>query len=482
MTLRSLLWENPLLVRFARARLRRQQLAPLVAGVVLLAGGITYLGTEQTVRDGSAFTLLLLLQGALLFLAGAAQVAAAMAHARESGMLDFHRLTPQPPLGIGLGFLLGAPIREYVLFACTLPFSVYVVARGYPSLAGLLTVLVVLLAAGLLYHAMAALAAVLVPRARTAGAGVVALVVLLNLVAGGAHGATGALTVGPTYHQVLPLATRAPAHAPFYGAPLPNALLALLHQLPLFLFLFLAVVRRVRREGLPLYSRPQAAAFHAALAAILIGDCWGQPEAYPVQVVVYGLTAAALALALAVTPGPAAVSRGLVRARRRGEGRPPLWSDGAPNWAPLLFFSAVTALAGWLTGVSLPVNAAAGAGLQAGLVGATAVFVFGSARQYFGLRSPGEGRTSFLLFLALAWCGPWLLAGLLATRSGMGEPVRQLVSGLSPIFGIGLAAAAREPGISSLGGAAALAAGTVLALLFLWLRRGVERTVIQRAE
>src|SRR5436305_4983099 len=104
MNLKALLWENPLLARYARARLRRQLLAPLAAGVTRLAGGITYLGTEQTVRDGSAFTLLLLLQGALLFLAGAAQVAAAVAHARESGMLDFHRLTPQPPLGIALGF------------------------------------------------------------------------------------------------------------------------------------------------------------------------------------------------------------------------------------------------------------------------------------------------------------------------------------------------------------------------------------------
>src|SRR4029453_4170382 len=138
----------------------------------------------------------------------------------------------------------------------------------------------------------------------------------------GAHGAPGALTVGPTYRQVLPLAPGAAAQTPFYGAPLPDALLALLHQVPLFLFVLVAVVRRLRRDGLPLYSKPQAVAFHGAGAALLLGHAGGERGAFPVQVAVYGVPAPALALALVVTPGPAEFVRGIVRARKRGQAKP----------------------------------------------------------------------------------------------------------------------------------------------------------------
>ena len=44
--------------------------------------------------------------------------------ARASGILDFHRVSPLTPTELTLGFFFGAPIREYLLFAATLPFSV----------------------------------------------------------------------------------------------------------------------------------------------------------------------------------------------------------------------------------------------------------------------------------------------------------------------------------------------------------------------
>ena len=53
-----------------------------------------------------------------------------------SGILDFHRVSPLTPAELTLGFFFGAPIREYVLFACTLPFAALCLAFGVPSVHG----------------------------------------------------------------------------------------------------------------------------------------------------------------------------------------------------------------------------------------------------------------------------------------------------------------------------------------------------------
>ena len=53
-----------------------------------------------------------------------------MGKARESGILDFHRVSPMAPAAVVLGFFFGAPIREYLLFAATLPFSMICVYKG----------------------------------------------------------------------------------------------------------------------------------------------------------------------------------------------------------------------------------------------------------------------------------------------------------------------------------------------------------------
>ena len=113
----TLFTDNPLLIKHIRARLRRQQLLPMLAVVVIICGLITFAGfprvTEATSMDDllnarvGAILFLFLLQCILLLLAGSAAVAGSVALARESGMMDFHRISPQRPVALALGFFAG---------------------------------------------------------------------------------------------------------------------------------------------------------------------------------------------------------------------------------------------------------------------------------------------------------------------------------------------------------------------------------------
>ncbi|MCJ7750959.1 MAG: hypothetical protein MUQ65_07665, partial [Armatimonadetes bacterium] len=135
--LRALVFENPLLVKHTRARLRRQHTIPLIAAVVMTCGLIMWpmaMFAEGASEDiAGLFMFLLVMQAGLLLLAGTYRVATDVSEAQQSLMLDFHRISPQKPLAITLGFLFGSPIREYVLFACTLPFSMALAYAGNVS-------------------------------------------------------------------------------------------------------------------------------------------------------------------------------------------------------------------------------------------------------------------------------------------------------------------------------------------------------------
>src|SRR5690348_6375028 len=139
MTFQQLLPDNPILVKHVRSRLRRQQLFPSMAATALLCAMILWIGiAASSVQNGIAFGFLVFFQAGLLFLGGASQVGTSVAGAREAGVLDFHRISPVPPAALALGFLLGGPVREYVLFLCTLPFAIAFVALGWPSPLGFL--------------------------------------------------------------------------------------------------------------------------------------------------------------------------------------------------------------------------------------------------------------------------------------------------------------------------------------------------------
>ncbi len=117
-------FDNPILIKHVRSRLRRQPALSSLSVVVLLCLCVAYAGYALDIfKTGSAAGMIVAIQFVLLVIMGSGQVGASVSGARTSGILDFHRVSPMSPTELTLGFFFGAPIREYVLFAATLPFT-----------------------------------------------------------------------------------------------------------------------------------------------------------------------------------------------------------------------------------------------------------------------------------------------------------------------------------------------------------------------
>ena len=104
------------------------------------------------------------LQAVILAIMGASQVGSAVGAARASGILDFHRVSPLSPAELVLGFFFGAPIREYLLFACTLPFSILCVAMGTPDFRGFLQLMILLVVSSWVMHGFSLLNALILKK------------------------------------------------------------------------------------------------------------------------------------------------------------------------------------------------------------------------------------------------------------------------------------------------------------------------------
>jgi hypothetical protein len=116
--------DNPIVIKHYRSRLRQMPLLTSIAVVMILALSIVLLGYQYNgLRGGETFGALLILQSVILAVMGASQISASVGKARELGILDFHRVSPMPAYSLALGFFFGAPIREYLMFASTLPVS-----------------------------------------------------------------------------------------------------------------------------------------------------------------------------------------------------------------------------------------------------------------------------------------------------------------------------------------------------------------------
>src|ERR1700724_978093 len=123
--------DNPLFIKHVRSRLRRSTILPSVVVVSFFSMCIIFLDRsiwKENIGIGSH--LFFWLQVILLMLMGGSQVASSVAHVKETGILDFHRITPVPASVQVVGFLLGAPIREWLLFAVTLPFALVCAILG----------------------------------------------------------------------------------------------------------------------------------------------------------------------------------------------------------------------------------------------------------------------------------------------------------------------------------------------------------------
>jgi hypothetical protein len=433
--------DNPILVKHMRSRLRPQPLAAAMVVVFVLCICIAWAGFQlQSLASGGTFGLLLGLQSVILVVMGATQVGSAVGAARASGILDFHRVSPLTPTELTLGFFFGAPIREYILFACTLPFSLFCLAFGTPSVHGFVQLMVLLLACAWLFHGLALLNALLA-KARANPRGVVGLVIFVVFFA-------GQLVVGMSRSAAL---VDMDQRLTFYGISLPWLAVVLLHLAVVLYFIYLAARRKMGSERIHPLSKPQSIAALASLAVLLVGTIWRREQFVTLEIAtLYLLVITAILLLMMVTPNLPEYDKGLWRARRMGLTHLPWWDDLSLNRVFLVIACAIVLATATFAAGGATESSSVGSGSSqdtgsfplAIAVGVLVVAYFGLAHQYFALRFGVRARIYFSLFLFLAWVVP-LLAGsilLMASMPTSAERESQVVFSLSPVAGIGLTA------------------------------------------
>jgi len=189
MTINLKIWENPIVWRQFKSRLRTS--AILQCLLVLITAAfitlITYAGLDrfsvdklQAARAG--IIPLLILQGLILMLAGTGRVTSGIIHERVTGTLDYTRLAPMPPLRKVVGYLFGLPVREYVLFLITVPFMSFLLIQGQIPAAVIVPVYLVFFSSVLLYHLIGLVFGLVLKEWRMSVLFTQGVVILINLI------------------------------------------------------------------------------------------------------------------------------------------------------------------------------------------------------------------------------------------------------------------------------------------------------------
>lgn len=476
------LWHNPIFRMGVRTRLRPRQLfvtALLTGTVTAFFFFITYLTTlERGVFDSASAaraTLLpmLVVQGFVLMFLGTGAVASGVAQEKENGLLDYHRMTPMSPTSKIVGYLFGLPVREYFMFALTLPFIAYAVLAGGISILRIVQLYAVFFSAVVLYHMTGFVAGMVSRHPRRAGwfarMLVVALYLLLPQLAEMGFSIFGYLTIWPAFQGLVRaelgfddvgefLDAQRWASAAFYGANLDPMVFSLLLQGFVIATFFVMAHRKWRQPTNHALSKPQALVFYGVLQLLVIGSLWpyltrgggggGLVELATMQlapsvflrVALYTYLLLGLVVSLwlvhVTTSERHAIVQGLRRARKRGQARPEATHDAASSVWVALALAAITVLGYAVLLLLAHDHAMFGSGAEPGLAAQIApAWLFAAILVYAQAIREAHGGRGLALFGFVAWAVPPLVSLILL--SAWGEViVASYVSLPSPIGGL----------------------------------------------
>ncbi|MCC7387290.1 MAG: hypothetical protein IT431_00835 [Phycisphaerales bacterium] len=460
------LWRvNPIWQKCARARLRPRHLISwgvVTVTITLFVALIVYMTmTEQElasrqVAAEAVLPAIVVIQAVLLMMFGTGVVAAGMSQERDEGLIDYQRMTPMSPTAKILGYLFGLPVREYALFAMTLPVvAVAAVVSGF-SLLTLAHFYLVFFTSVWVYHLTAMAAGMISPKPRLAQMLSVGVVVVLYFVLPNLSrvGITffEFLTIRPTFfgllQQELPEHLRAPAEAsgidsfrdvPFFHGAMHPTPYTLLVQGFLLATMFTMVHRKWRNPAHHVLSKGGALAVYCGVVFFLLASVWAvvvqdgaykqifaafdsgwhdgerRPESLELLLGLFGgiVGVAFLALITAVTASRHTVLEGWRRAAKFGSARLPANSDAASSLPLALAMLAIAGAAGlavlWQADrgglyFARPPSAWAVGVLVVSFVGA-GLFVQG-AREWLSLRVFG-------LLMFLLWMIPFFTMAIL---------------------------------------------------------------------
>jgi hypothetical protein len=496
--------ENPLIRRYIHTRLRRGgAIAAFVATaavclVVMVVGSLIAEENRTSPADAARgiFFALLVVPGALLLILGSHRVAMAAALERTTGLLESLRMTPMHPGVCLTGFLIGPPIREFLLAFATVPFFAYCVVRGGVSFVEVFQYAAAMLVTAILFYLLSLISTFSSthrdPRQRGGAASGMIFVLILYLILGPAvfrGGGPGSLALS------------------FFGIECTLFFAALIVETFLIAFLAIGAGRKLARDGAPALSKRQAVVFFFLLHVLLLGLYWtrigdtarlaagtgGPAQAFQdLQIghVVFGSLVGFWLVSMMV-PTPIARLRELERSRRRGTRVRPD-SEGASHvpWGLALaglfaLFHAIPPARLLLAGESIA-NLPPSLLLPPLLVASLLVY-YGAAREYAVLRFRKGAAALLVVFFAGLWLLPPIL-GLLVSAGGGPRAVGAILASPSPVTGLVAAFAAIEGHKEALAGPAAnlaaalacLAIQILLAAFFLRLLARVHARIRAR--
>ena len=244
----------------------------------------------------NAFTFLLALQGFYLMFLGTGRVASITAEERESGLLDYQRMTPMNPLSKIAGYIFGIPAREYYMFFFTLPFLAPAILVGKLPLANIIQLYSVFFCSVILYHLTAHAVGLVVPKPRAASwvSRIVVLGLYVVLPGLGQAGISflSFLTILPTYFgKILPILQREGIEqisrmdyksnfvefwqdVPFFDLTISPTTFTFLMQGLLILTLLVTGYRKWKNQSLPALSKASAFVIFFIFQFLLLGCLW----------------------------------------------------------------------------------------------------------------------------------------------------------------------------------------------------------------
>jgi hypothetical protein len=447
--LTSLLADNPLLIKHIRTKLRSPQSSYLIFVVFVICSLMMWTGFEsRSFKDGYWFLLFVVSEGFVLGILGMNQISVALAHATETGILDFHRIAPLSPSKNAVGFLFGAPVREYAIVGVMLPFTLFcaVLAVKPSVLIGFFTVHLVMLSTTVLFHLIALTSGLIGLSTKSRGGNAL----LIGLLAGASMWphtndvpiATPAfLSLGPCLMEVLdrqPLVQLGRGDPiTFFGLSIPYFIQSLIYQLPLIGFLFVPVIRRMRSADSMPFPKLVATSFLATVSILNLAGIVGRDRLNAdviMTVLMFSNLAMGCVLVLGVTPDRGQFRNHLRRSRKQNMLRPSMTKDEASNRSVVWMFAVVTyglaQAAAWLVPNKLGQNWVhlIPAGTTIG-----AIMTFGFGLQWFRLRQPKSSTAGICVLLFLIWVLP-LLIGSISAMAGF--KMAGHILAISPLSGI----------------------------------------------
>ncbi len=391
------IWSNPIFRRYCQSRLRPRGLGISLLITVLIAGFIVAMASSFGVRMGTdpsdaarhAIPFLLAVQGILLFVLGTAQVAGGMVAERDEGVIDYQRLIPMTPLAKVLGYVFGLPVREYVAFLATLPFTAWALWKGQVEWRWWLPLYTVVLSSTLLYHFTGLLTGTVVKNRRWAF--LICIVLVFSLYTVIPQMAKFGLvffkylTVMPVVEESLPIffsrstgamitaMQRLAPQVKFFNLDFSEMVFTLFSQGGLILTFIIMLCRKWRWSESHLLGKIWATGFFVWIQILLLGNALPliepgdlfpsrgfsrmarvmrdiEPSRWEAVSMsgIYGLVTLVLIFVLAgiITPSRDNQLRGWRRARKQGASALPWLADATTSlWVVLIM--AIAGAAGW---------------------------------------------------------------------------------------------------------------------------------------